>query len=301
VVIILVGLYDNTPNREAFLKRIMFFWAVGATFSGAYAVFQQFTPALGNLPFLYRLLSSNRFVGLTNHPNHLGLATAISLPVLIYTASSARGLTRLVSVLAVPVSMYATFLSGSRAALVAGPAIFAVTCIYFLIATNRIPEWVPLAAPFMLLSAIVIIPKVIQGSRFADESAGASTVARITDIEQGRADILANPFFGVAIGAPAPTMVPMAILVYGGIFFFTVFYGSLIYSLIGPRIHERTFAAILLITAASVLCYGLLGNAWLDRYLYWPFAALFAININNRRLRTTEAGEIRSRGIAHPN
>jgi hypothetical protein len=286
VTIIVIGLCDNVPNGVLFIKRVTYSWAFGSAVSAAYTVGEQFFPALGDFPFLYRIISSSRYTGLSNHPNHVGQAIVIALPLLIFFLASTRGwLSKLVATMILLVSVYAIIPTGSRAALIGGPAIIGATAIYLMISNKRIPAWALIAAPFSLAPAMVLLPSIVEKSRFFDESGVASNTGRFADLQQAVEDITANPVFGLAVGAPAPTMVPLAILVYGGLFYFFIFYGSLIYPLLPrPRSHDRSFTAILAISAYGVLLYGLLGNSWTDRYLYWPFAAIFAATLYYRRL-----------------
>jgi hypothetical protein len=276
--IIVVGLTENSSNGRLILKRIMYCWAAGAAVNAAYAVAEQFIPTLGKLPFLFRIVSDSRYTGLSNHPNLLGQSTVIALPLLIYMISASRGLPKLTSIMSLLISVYAIVLTGSRGALVAAPAIVAMTAGYFMFVSKRIPVWLLITAPLSVALVVHIIPLIVGRSRFVDDSGDESNTARFAKLEQAIDDFLTNPLFGVSVGAPGPTMVPLIILIYGGAFYFTIFYGSLLYPLVAKTDSQVTpFKSILIITAVGVIGYGLLNNAWTDRFLYWPFAAVFAL------------------------
>jgi hypothetical protein len=290
VVIIVAGLSERMSDGIVLVRRVMYSWAAGAAVSGTYAVAGHFMPALTSLPFLYRL-ETERHSGLANHPNHLGQAVTIALPVLIYMISSGRGWAKLVPAALLPISLYAIILTGSRAALIGAPVIILATLGFLAHSTNRISVSALMAAPFVLTLSVVSVPAVVEGSRFYDATGDQSNTTRMMYIKQGIEDIAANPLLGVGIGAEAPTMVPLTVLVYGGIVLFVIFYGSLLYPILSRRRSlDGAFMSVLVISAVGVLAYGMLNNGWTDRFLYWPFAAVFGLSLPFRRTRDTSVG-----------
>lgn len=278
VVIIVAGFCVILGGGERFVRRAIYAWAMGAATSGLYALLESF--GLINLPFLYRIMSETRVAGLASHPNSLGQTLTLVLPVLIYMLGKTRGMTRITAAVAVPISASAILLTGSRAALLCGTVVVISVAAYYVYATKRIPIWFLVGGPAILVALLVAVPLTLEASRFVDESGVASNLARTASLERAVNDFLSSPLFGLGIGGPAPTMVPLTILVYGGLFYFAVFYGALMYPLFArPRTLPGLFVPTLVIASVSVLGYGLLNNAFVDRYLYWPFAAVFALGL----------------------
>jgi hypothetical protein len=205
--------------------------------------------------------------------------------------SSGRGWAKLVPAALLPISLYAIILTGSRAALIGAPVIILATLGFLAHSTNRISVSALMAAPFVLTLSVVSVPAVVEGSRFYDATGDQSNTTRMMYIKQGIEDIAANPLLGVGIGAEAPTMVPLTVLVYGGIVLFVIFYGSLLYPILSRRRSlDGAFMSVLVISAVGVLAYGMLNNGWTDRFLYWPFAAVFGLSLPFRRTRDTSVG-----------
>jgi hypothetical protein len=283
VTIIVAGVSDNMQGGKVLVERIMRTWAIGAAISGAYGVIEHIgkISILGNSSFLTHL-SDSRASGLANHPNSFGQTIVTALPVLIYMVGATRGLAKVVMALSLPVSMYAIFLSGSRAALIFGTVFAVVTFAYLVISARRIHIGVLPVAIFLVPLAIVAMPTIVEGTRFFDKLGQMSDAGRIANLERGIDLFNANPLFGAGVGSWTYEMVPLILLTSGGVLYFVIFYGSLAYPiLVRPRSPDGVFVSILVISAVSVFAYGLLANGIVERYLYWPFAALFALSLGH--------------------
>ncbi len=301
VTIIVAGVSDNMQGGNVLVERIMCTWAAGAAISGAYGVIAHIgkISALANLPFLTHL-SDTRASGLANHPNSLGQTIVTALPVLIYMVGATRGLAKVVMALSLPISMYAIFLSGSRAALFFGTVFAVVTFAYLVSSGKRIPIWVLPVTTFLVPLAIVAMPTVLKGTRFFDKAGQMSDAGRMANLERGIDLFNANPLFGAGVGSWTDEMVPLILLTSGGVLYFVVFYGSLAYPLlVRPRSSGGVFVPILVISAVSVFCFGLLANGIVERYLYWPFAALFAFSLGHYPQTNTAAGAVSDAKTVH--
>jgi hypothetical protein len=126
------------------------------------------------------------------------------------------------------------------------------------------------------------MPAILDATRFFDKLGQISTAMRLANLERGLDLFNSNPLFGSGVGSWTYEMVPLILLTSGGLLYFIVFYGSLAYPiLVRPRSSGGMFVPILVISAVSVFAYGLLGNGIFERYLYWPFAALFALSLGH--------------------
>jgi hypothetical protein len=286
VAIIVAGASDTHSPASIQVKRLMATWAIGAAVSGAYAVIAFSSIGrnlnLASLPFLTYTSSATRPSGLANHPNSLGQTVALALPLLIYMASESRRFWKLPLHLLTLGSIYGLYLSGSRAALLMGTVLILATLTYLLASTKRVHAGTLTLLMFAPALAIVAIPDIIEGTRFFDDSeyVQISNAGRVASL-RGAVDIfLENPIFGAGVGSWRVESVPLDVLTSGGLLYAAVFYGSLAYPLLTrPRGLEGRFVPVLVITALGVFCYGFLNNGIVERYQYWPFAALFALSL----------------------
>lgn len=286
VAIVVASVADN-DDGDALVRKIIYTWAAGAAVGAVYAVAAS-SPlgkslALGDLPFVYYVASETRATGLAYHPNSLGQSIAVALPVLIYLIGTTRGLANVATIAVVPISLYAIILSGSRAAVLLGAVLTVVTLTYLVKATKRIRIWV---VPAIILSGMLstsIAQKLIDKSRFDERSTYFSDTIRRASIQSGIALFESNPLFGAGVGSWNAEMVLLIVLTSGGLIYFTIFYGSLIRPLImRTRSSGNSLEVILTISAIGVLAFGLLNGSIVERYLYWPFVALFALRLSAR-------------------
>lgn len=299
VAIVLAGVANNARDRRATVEKIIFTWAVGAAISAAYGV-AQYMGGFSNLPFLYQIVTDTRTSGLGNHPNSFGQTIAYALPVQLYMAGASRGIFKGLTVLSVPVSMYAIFLSGSRAAILCGAIVFVLASIYLLGSARRLHFWGPLTATLLSAAAIVALPTVLSDTRFFDQSGQLSNSLRRANLNRGLDLFNSNPLFGSGVGSWNSEMVPLIVLTSGGVLYFAIYYGSLIHPLlVRSRMPEGRFVAILVISILGFFAYGLLNNGFVERYLYWPFAALFALSLEQSPMRPEKSGTTGDSIAAH--
>ncbi|WP_396932406.1 O-antigen ligase family protein [Mycolicibacterium sp.] len=301
VAIIVSGISDNAKGRIVPVKRIMGIWAIGAAASGAYGILalSPIGKSLGleNLPFLFHYTSQARAMGLAHHPNSYGETNALALPMLIYMFGATRGWLKVLAALSIPIAMYAVFLSGSRAALAGGAVLAVASFASLAISTKRIQTGALLLAMVLTPLAIVTAPKILKASRFFSESGELSNAARFANLEEGIDLFEKNPLFGTGVGSWLGSPVPLILLTSGGVLYLIVFYGCLARPLVvRPRSFSKAFVSILVISAVGVLGIGLLNNGITERFLYWPFAALFALSLEHYP-RTNENGR-RTGGVA---
>lgn len=284
VSIIVVGLGSATYGGRSMVKTLMSTWAMGAALSAAYGLLG-LTPVgellhLRNLPFLSYYISPNRVTGLAHHPNSFGITIALAMPMLMYLLGATRGWRKGVLALAQPVCLYAIFLSGSRAAMLGGAVLVVATLAYLVYHAKRIPTGALLLSLLLLPAAVAAIPEILSASRFFTKSAQLSNAARASALQRGIDLFKENPLFGAGVGSWTGEFIPLILLTSGGVVFFAVFYGCLSYPILRRnRDIQGPFVPILVISSIGVLGFGLLNNGIAERYLYWPFAALYAMSI----------------------
>lgn len=281
VSIIVVSITNNSRDRYVLIEKLMFTWAAGAVISALYGVVESLF-GLGSLPLLYQIISDTRAAGFATHPNSFGQTIAYVLPVLIYMFSVSRGLWKAIAGISLPISMYAVFLSGSRGALLCGIVFAVLTFVYIATAGKRMHILMVPLAGIVLFVAALTAPAVLGASRFFDESGNISNSIRIARLETGIDLFFANPLFGSGVGSWFAEMVPLILLTSGGMLYFAIFYASLFHPLlVRPRKSATLLVPILVITAFEFVAFGLVNNGVVERYLYWPFAALFALGIQS--------------------
>ncbi|MBX7446623.1 O-antigen ligase family protein [Mycolicibacterium sp. 3033] len=283
VAIVVAGVADD-DDGDALVRKIIYTWAAGAAVSAVYTVAES-SPlgkslALGDLPFVYYVASETRATGLAYHPNSLGQSIAVALPVLIFLVGKTRGLANVATISVVLISLYAIILSGSRAAVLLGAVLTVVTLTYFMKASKGFRVWV---VPTIILSVMLstsIAQKLVDRSRFDERSTYLSDTTRRAAVQSGIDLFGSNPIFGAGVGSWNAEMVLLIVLTSGGLIYFAIFYGSLIRPLImRTRPSGNSLEAILTISAIGVLAFGLLNGSIVERYLYWPFVALFALRL----------------------
>lgn len=279
VSIVVVSVSNNARDRYALLEKLIFTWAAGAVVSAVYGVADSVV-GFGNLPLLYQIISDTRTAGLATHPNSFGQTVAYILPVLMYMTSVTRGLWRAVATISLIISTYAVFISGSRGALLCGVVFASLTFVYIATSGKRMHILMVPVVGIVLFTAVLVAPSVLMATRFFDESGNVSNSIRMDRLEKGLDLFYADPLFGAGVGSWFAEMVPLILLTSGGLLYFVIFYACLASPLLGrPRNTGSLLVPILVITAFGFLAFGLVNNGVVERYLYWPFAALFALGL----------------------
>ncbi|QKJ20265.1 O-antigen ligase family protein [Microbacterium hominis] len=275
VVALLVANYFGAEQRTTDLRRLGAWWAWGAAVSAAFAIAQHYL-GVADLPFQFHIISP-RANGFANHPNSLGQSVALALPILVLLTLSRRRLVRLLAIASTVLGILAVYLSGSRAALLIGTASVIVSVAYVMV-KSRWRAWLLPAGAVMVAVALLVAGPILATTRFGDPAGAESTGFRLVALDTAWRWFGQSPLFGVGVASWIGEMVPLIVLTSGGIVYFLVFYGSLAVPLVRrPLCPVDPWLVILVITGLGVLAFGVLNNAIVERYLYWPLALLFAM------------------------
>jgi hypothetical protein len=166
VIVIGVAYRKNKNLSNILVRRIMYAWAIGTAFSGAYTVVASSSVGkllhLSEMPFFSYKSSQTRDSGLAHHPVVLGVSVALALPLLMYMASTLRGFPKMAVATLIPVSLYAIYLSGSRGGLLLAALLIFATFAYQVISRKRIGVAALLSILCMPGFAILAFPNVRQ-------------------------------------------------------------------------------------------------------------------------------------------
>ena len=283
----------STPRR---LERIVDMWLLAAGLNAAVAALD----VLGLTSIGFSLTAVNyveftdRPTGLTLHPNHLGLVTAMALPVAVARLGSGgvRGLTALGLV---PLLIVGVIESASRGALLAAGA--SVVILFALgVSTRRSRTTLLLiAAPVVTFAIIVAVlgNNELTGSVAFDRLSGGSgatqsdTERRVT-LDDSLDQAVANPVVGsgftdvrTAHNIYVQLLQAGGLLALGGFIAFAV---SIVrrarWLALAPRGLPPSLMSLAAGSGASFcvwLLFGMVGNAVFDRYLYVPVGVVLAL------------------------
>jgi O-antigen ligase len=138
--------------------------------------------------------SGTRSYGLSNHPALFGIAAASTLPLAVGLGVMARGSTRLVAMLCIPLLVVGAVLSASRAPLAAG-ALGVTLMLIFLLSGRRRGQiaWVVVIVA-MAGVAGALFPQRL--ARLSDTAAERSASARVELLTTAVGDVAASPLVG---------------------------------------------------------------------------------------------------------
>lgn len=273
VIGVIASAFRNRPQRLVMLAGA---WTAGAVVSAVWAIVQS-TVSLPELPFLYHVDSATRALGLSNHPNSLAETISATIPLLVYfaTGGSPKILHRFLGLVFAAASLWALFLSGSRAGLLMGFLALTGSLLIRLRWSGK-AVW---GLPIVLLgtgAGIVFLPQIWSTTRFSSGGGALSNVARLQALNDGWDLFLSNPILGGGLSTWLGEMVPLILLSGGGLALFVVFYASLGAVLLRVgRARSEELLAHLVWCGMVVLLFGLLNNGLVERYLYWPFVLGF--------------------------
>ena len=282
-------------RSRAAIRRTAWWWAVGCAGSALIA----FTDRLGLTAVAARLGTEavgDRLPGLAAHPNAMGGAAVLALPVLVHAARTRIG-PRPVTVGAAVACLLGVYSSGSRGA--------AGTLLVLLgtaaLTDPRLHRNVHLLVPVALLTAAATLWAAATGAattllrtfRLAGDervSGIESNLGRERLADQALAHFAEHPVIGSGIGAITRAhSVPLQLLESGGL---VLFCGFTLYALGAARVawrHRRRgpFEFALGLSIFGWIVLGLVQNLITDRYLYVSIACLAALSTLERRAEAT--------------
>lgn len=231
--------------------------------------------------------------GLTVHPNHLGLACAMALPVSLVQMSIVKQLNRRLIWLLIPLGlMVGVLVSGSRAALLGSGAGLVMLCVL----DKRLIK--PLLLIFIISLLLLSITVKYHLGVFdllnygwnrllGVVSVAESDASRLEYYNQAYSNFLKNPLIGAGFGIVRRSHnIYLQILEAGGALAFIGFLAFIIkFLLLGwnltrePSIaaHNRDVAISLLISLVIWLIIGLAQNHISDRFLYIPMGLMLSM------------------------
>lgn len=292
-------------RSPAALEVVTFLWVASGAVNGAVSALDSFgITTLG--PSLTGITFFGRQAGLTVHPNHLGLACVMVVPVALALVLSGRRFAfRIVVAALTALAIVGVLVSGSRGAtlgIVVGPAVSA-----FLMFRRRLSA---VAVAAVLIAATVSIgafasQDLISVARLTGQVAvQGADVQRTAALTQSLNDVLASPVIGngYGYGRDAHDIYLQAAAAGGALALagLLLLLGAIVQS--GVRctlradlpLRLRVLAAGLVGSMATWLAVGIVENPIYDRYLYWPAGLLLAIRflsstLGQRTRVTTDA------------
>jgi O-antigen ligase len=237
--------------------------------------------------------------GLAVHPNHLGLACAMALPVSLVQMSIVKQLNRQLIWLLIPLAlMVGVLVSGSRAALIGSGAGLVMLC--FL--NNRLIK--PLLLIFIISLLLLSIAVKYQPGIFdllnygwnrllGGVSVGESDAIRLEYYSETYLEFIENPLIGVGFGIVRRSHnIYLQILQAGGALALIGFLAFIVrFLLFGWNLtlekrmaaHNRDVAKALLTSIVIWLIVGLVQNQISDRFLYIPMGLILSMRYMQNR------------------
>jgi O-antigen ligase len=287
---LLISMYATSAERLALFSNV---WIAFAALN-ALAGVTDFLKITAFSLLLTGDTRSDRFSGLSSHPNHLALVCAMALPVaLFYFGNSRRLVARLALAAEVILLLLGVLVSGSRA----GIACSAVVIVIQMLFQGRI-----LRSRIVVLAALAVFAGVwvaaSSETRSADllrglhrltgeESVGASDAERIEMYDRAITDFKESPLLGTGMrNVRHAHNIYLQLAQSGGIDVlgtFAVYIAATFYlawKLSLDKLLNTSLRGLALALAFSVgawLIQGLWQNAVYDRYLYVPVGLLLGM------------------------
>jgi O-antigen ligase len=234
-----------------------------------------------------------RVPGLTTHPNHLGIVTAMALPVAFAQAIGATTMRRRVVFVGMSVVLAMGLLStGSRSALI--DALVGIVALAFVLSRSHRRTLFVAAAGVAVVGVAAGLLLLATGQHIVAfnrllgiESVGNSDVGRLVFYRQALEDFARRPLVGAGFQIVRQAHdVYLQLLQAGGILALLVFAIYFIATLrLGIQLSTRVelsremqlLASSLTISILVLLVNGLFANQIYDRYLYVPVGLLLGI------------------------
>ena len=271
-------------RREQILVKVMVAWSAGAAVSAAVSV-SDFTGTTSVGATLLGFVSqSGRQSGLASHPNHLGIACALAVPIALYVLSKRRllggGLVILLSL--------GVLLSGSRGA----QAVY-VIAVLFTLALVRQGSKAKTRLLVVLGLGAATIPflfetEIAQGRdtllRFGHSSgAHESDYERRLVAAQAWLDWQERPLVGIGLDyITFAHSIPLQIISAGGVVLaagMLFYFGGAIGAAWRLRGDSNPLPGYLLVSLIAWFAVGMVENQLTDRYLYFPVGCIAAVQM----------------------
>lgn len=303
-----------TPRRATVFATL---WLLSATASALFA----FTDTVGltNMTELTGAATRDlRATGLAGHPNHLGLASALALPVAVLGISGRLPGRVPLHVVAAFMLGFAVTVSGSRAAFAAAVAASLLTAL--LIAGGR--RRLALVGAVLVVGGLAVVAGVSltgveQGAyeetdavaRFGQSQSGQESFETRSELRERALDqFAANPLTGVSFRQlKTAHNIYLQLASSGGILAlgaFAVFIAgalALAWRLLRRArfaTPQRMLVVALLVAFCTWLGAGMIGNTVTDGYLYLPVGLMLALELYRRRAPAAGAGVAHSTAVS---
>lgn len=299
VMPLVIMLAASTPRR---VERFVDVWLLAAGLNAAVGALDLLgVTAIGvSLTGVNFVDFTDRAQGLTLHPNHLGLVTAMALPVAVARLGSG-GVRGLAAIGLVPLLIVGVVESGSRGALLAAGA--GVLLLFALGVSTRRTRTTLLLVAAPVLTFVVIIALLgnneLTGSVAFDRLGGGggarqSNQVRLVTLQDSISQAAKHPVVGTGFSdVRTAHNIYIQLLQAGGMLAFAGFLAFAISivrrarSLALPRRDlPPSLTALAAGSGASVcvwLLFGMVGNAVFDRYLYVPVGVVLALALVQAR------------------
>ncbi len=273
---------DCAREKPELIRRLSTAWLLGATLSA----FIAFTDLLGITSVNTFLIviggATARQGGLTSHPNHLGMSVAMTAPLAIGLAMR----TRWKGILVALILTLGAVVSGSRA----GQAGFVLAVAVSLAFSARARRFAPVlivAAGIATAALVWTKPGLVDTAatlfRFdtTDKYVAQSNEERASLSRQAMQDFARRPIDGVGLEVLTQAHnIFLQVVAGGGIILaagMLVYIGGALRAAYAERRNKDPLAVYLIVSVAVWLAAGTFGTQLTDRYLYFPVAAIAAL------------------------
>lgn len=283
---LIVAVVSSVDRR--WLPHLATWWLFGALASALFAVAQNngYLPEMSFLRYTIGT-TSNRYPGLSSHPNALAQSIVLALTFSAYRFLAKRRFGFIQLFITLILAVMAVSISGSRAGIVM--LVFAGASLVLVLLVYRSQwYWVPPVMLLLLVVSTIVLPPALSSTRLGGNT-GQSDMGRLSAIARGWDLFTSNPVWGSGLGSWYGELSPLILLASGGVILFVsyaVFFGGLFRSIWGAR--SDPIAASALMGTFVVLGFLFLNNGIFERFTYWP--ALIAVALAN--VSTSSAGKV---------
>ncbi len=295
---VLIGAVAASWRRASLVGNL---WLFSAVVSAGVASLDlllgtQISELATGLPF-----AEGRASGLAIHSNHLGLASAMALPLALAHATAPHRVRRMLGSAAAAVLVVGILASGSRANFVGAVVAVALTLLFLRGAQAKLAIGVIAALMVMLVGSVVVSAagsQVVTLERIAGESGALESDSRRRDkLDASLSAVMAHGLTGVGFATARDAHnLYLQMLQAGGILGLTAFAVFACGAVrLGWRLSREPrappdsarLAAALTVSLLVWLTTGLVQNAVNDRYIVVPFGVLLGLSLAVNRQRSS--------------